>query len=207
MSPSRFLIGVICMAASAAAFHYSTEMPCDFTGVDAESAISRMLAKLPKEDLTLPIQPKEAFIGVKLLDLEMSGIHLLRRYGAVIPFCVNGSRMVQVDLANDGDVYFSIPWESCTGKRGSLQLRPMLSRFTTVLRVERAEFGEEVKLAYEGPTLPVTTEELKFSVEGAGLTARMLTEFLSLAFPAVLRSLWNVRFAYYFDLSVSQALA
>ncbi|XP_077524075.1 uncharacterized protein LOC144135210 [Amblyomma americanum] len=207
MSPSNFLIGVVCMAVSAAGFRYSTDKSCDFTEIDAEGAISRMLAKLPKEPLTLPIRPNEVPIGVKLLDLEMTGIHLLRRYGAVIPFCVNGTRMVQVDLANDGDVYFAIPWSSCTGQRGSLELRPRLSRFTTVLRVERAEMGEEVKLTYEGPTLPVTTEEVKFSVEGAGFTAKVFTELLSLAFPGVLRSLWNARFAYYFYVSISQALA
>ncbi|KAK8767507.1 hypothetical protein V5799_005712 [Amblyomma americanum] len=194
------------MAMVATAFHHSSETSCDFSGVDVESAISQMLAKFPKEHMTVPILPRPNLPGMKLFDLAMSGIRHLRRYGAVIPFCVNRTRMIQVDLVNEGDIYFSIPWKICTGKRGSFRLRPMLTRFTTVFRLEATEFGEEIRLAYEGPTLPVNTEELRFSVEGLGFTVRLFSEYLSLAFPAVFRSLWNIQFAYYFDLAVTHAL-
>ncbi|XP_077524078.1 uncharacterized protein LOC144135212 [Amblyomma americanum] len=207
MLPEKLFALVAWMTVSAAGFQYQPENPCDFSGVDLDGPINRMIQELPESELRPSPSTPVRFLGVEFQPLNISGLNKLRRYGAIIPFCVNGTRMIQVDFAQPGAVAMTVPWEICDGRKGHIQLRPTVSRFTTLFRVEATELGQVIKLVHEGPTIPVTIEQLMLRVRGGGFMLNVLAEYLSFAFPAVMREIWNQEFFNLFVTSVQKVLA
>uniref|UniRef100_A0A023GAU2 Putative secreted protein n=1 Tax=Amblyomma triste TaxID=251400 RepID=A0A023GAU2_AMBTT len=208
MTPVKFFWAMACIAASSATgFEYRTDTPCDFSGIDLDGPISRMLTSLPEYMMRDSPEFRAEFAGIEFFGLKISGLNKVRRYGAVIPFCINGTRMIQVEFAQDGDVSLSVPWKTCTGAEGELQLRASVSRFTTLFRIEAPSLGQEVTLELAERTLPVSTEELMLRVRGGGMFPAIVSRYLSMAFPAVLRAMWYEQFFYNFDRSIRQALA
>uniref|UniRef100_A0A023FQV4 Putative secreted protein n=1 Tax=Amblyomma cajennense TaxID=34607 RepID=A0A023FQV4_AMBCJ len=205
--PAKVFAAVAWMAMSAAAFQYQPGSPCDFSGLDLDSPINRMIQELPESELRWSPYATGQFLGVEFHHLNISGLNKLHRYGAISPFCVNGTRMIEVDFVQLGDVAMTVPWETCKGRKGHIQLRSRLSRFTTVFRVEATELGQVIKLVHEGPTIPVTTEELRLRIYNGGFMMDILTEYLSIAFRAVLQDIWNKEFFTFFVTSVGKVLA
>ncbi|KAH7932077.1 hypothetical protein HPB52_024889 [Rhipicephalus sanguineus] len=179
---------------------------CDFTGIDVDAAISRMLARIPAYEDRMSESYKSTFAGIGFLGVNMTGMNKLTRYGPAIPYCINGSRMVQIDLVNDGDVTISVPWKSCWGSSGTIDLKADFSRFTTQLRVKENGLSEVI-FSHEGPMYPVSAEEITLRVSGAGMDTMIATHYLSLVFPGVLRELWNDQFFYYANISIDKATA
>uniref|UniRef100_A0A023GAU8 Putative secreted protein n=1 Tax=Amblyomma triste TaxID=251400 RepID=A0A023GAU8_AMBTT len=197
MALRKGLLIVTCMAVSVAGIQFNPDSSCDFTGIDVDDAIARMLAKLPGHQLRIG-GFKGTFAGIEFLHLNMSGLNKLRRFGAAVPYCINGTRMIRVELVCDDDAALTVPWKFCTGTEGSIEMRPKLVRFTTLFSVNVPDITQDVKLAYEGPTIPVTTENLKLSVNGAGSFSLILSTYFSMAFPAVIREIWNENFFFIF---------
>uniref|UniRef100_A0A023FZ19 Putative secreted protein n=1 Tax=Amblyomma parvum TaxID=251391 RepID=A0A023FZ19_AMBPA len=195
------------LAMAVAGLQYQTESICDFSVIDLDGPINRMLTKLPEYDLSRSHHYKGDFAGVEFLGLNITGLNKLQRYGALVPFCVNGIRKIQVDFAQPGVIALTVPWKTCKGREGILQLKPVLSRFTTVFRVETTELGQAVKLVHEGPVLPVATEQLKATAHGAGFVVAIAMEYFSFAFPALLQEIWNKEFFTMFETSVEKVLA
>ncbi|KAH6919796.1 hypothetical protein HPB50_029217 [Hyalomma asiaticum] len=108
---------------------------CDFTGIDVEGAITELIAKFPESDLIGPEKYYPVFAGLEISGFNASGFHKLRKFGPAIPYCSNGTRMVQVDFIDIGDVVISTPWRHCSGHQGTLRVSSELSRFTVQLRV------------------------------------------------------------------------
>lgn len=207
MTPIKLLVAVTCLAVSVAGFAYKTgSMDCDFTGIDVDTAISRMLAKIPKYEDRMSESYETTVAGIHFLGVNMTGMNRLSRYGPAIPYCINGTRMVQVDFVNDGDVVVSVPWKACDGSKGTISLTADLARFTTQLRVTTSGL-DDVSFSHEGPVIPVTSENIMLKLTGVGSGPRMVTEFLSMVFPAVVRSIWNDLFFYYVNISMRKAVA
>uniref|UniRef100_L7M9V9 Putative metastriate one of each protein family n=1 Tax=Rhipicephalus pulchellus TaxID=72859 RepID=L7M9V9_RHIPC len=209
MVVAKFLAAVTWLVVSVSGFSYETgslhSINCDFTGIDVDAAISRMLARIPAYEEKMSDTYKHTVAGIAFLGINMTGMNKLIRYGPAIPYCINGTRMVQIDLVNDGDVTISVPWKAC-GSTGTLDLRADFSRFTTQLRVKGNGLGE-VSFSNEGPLYPVSTEEIKLRVTGAGMYMTIAAEYLSLVMPAFLRELWNDQFFYYANISIDKATA
>uniref|UniRef100_A0A023GE37 Putative secreted protein n=1 Tax=Amblyomma triste TaxID=251400 RepID=A0A023GE37_AMBTT len=203
----KVILALACLAISAAGFEYRTESSCDFSGIDLDGPINRMLSKLPAYELSQSPLYKGEFAGVDFLGLNFTGLNKLQRYGAIAPFCVDGIRKVQVDFAQHDDLALIVPWKTCKGRNGILQLKPLVSRITTIFRIEANELGQVTKLVHEGPVVPVATEQLKASVHGGGFFLSIMTEYLSYAFPAFLREIWNQEFYPMFEMSVKKVLA
>ncbi|KAH6927128.1 hypothetical protein HPB50_027087 [Hyalomma asiaticum] len=210
MAVVKYLAALACLAISVSGFAYKTDslnsLDCDFTGIDMDAAISRMTARLPQYEFKGNKPYRSEFAGIKFLGVNVTGVDRLRRYGPIIPYCINGTRMVQVDLVNDADVMFTVPWEFCDGTKGTINLMADFSRFTTQLRI-RGNGPDEVSLSHEGPMYPVTTEAIKVRVTGAGQFAMMASNTLSMLFPAMLRELWNEQFFYYVNVEIDRAAA
>uniref|UniRef100_A0A131YEH9 Metastriate one of each protein family n=1 Tax=Rhipicephalus appendiculatus TaxID=34631 RepID=A0A131YEH9_RHIAP len=210
MVVAKFLVAVAGLVVSVSGFAYNTDstnsIDCDFTGMDLDAAISRMLAKIPAYEEKVGDTYRHTLAGIAFIGINMTGMNKLIQYGPAIRYCVNGTRMVQIDLVNDGDVKISVPWKSCEGSTGTIYLTADFSRFTTQLRVKENGFGE-VSFSNEGPVYPVSTEEIKLRITGAGMHVMMAANYLSLILPGFLRELWNDQFFYYANISIDKATA
>ncbi|KAH7941662.1 hypothetical protein HPB49_015864 [Dermacentor silvarum] len=196
MAILKLIAAVLFMATTAAS--YSSGEECDFSVVDLDTAVEEILANLPT-NYTLT---KEKFFpviaGLEAGPLSVSGLDKIRQYGAVQPYCVRGTRFLQVDLVNNADVAFYMPWRTCSGHEGHVTLFAELSRFTVLLRVDRGGFAENFVLRYEGPTVPVNTYSVHLLVKGAGVGGKIASGILSKFFPAFVNELWNDHFFNYF---------
>lgn len=164
---------------------------CDFRGIDVDAAVSRFLAKMPK-DAKIGRKPFHTiFPGFEVGGLQIQGLQLLRQFGPAVPYCVNGSRQLQVDLINNGRVFLSVPWRTCSGNEGSVTLSAGVSRFTVQLGFNRADSARGGANPHLLDYAPAATEELFVGVLGAGPAAKPATVALSKIFDGVLREAWN----------------
>lgn len=191
------LFALTCTCISYAAAHSSpAASECDFTGIDVESAITELIAKFPESDFIGPEKYYPVFAGLEISGFNASGFHKLQKFGPVIPYCSNGTRMLQVDFINTGDVVIRTPWRHCSGHQGTLGVSSELSRFTVQLRVGLGEDNKDVKLSYEGPIVPVISENVRISLDGAGPNVDKMLTALATAFPAVSSVIWDQQFYY-----------
>lgn len=190
------------MALSSAYASSSPDSACDLSGIDVDGAITKLIAKFPEYQIVGPEKYYPVFAGFEISGFNVSGFHKLQQYGPAIPYCLNSTRRVQVDLLNAGDVVIATPWRHCSGHQGTLSLRSRLSRFTVQFHVGLSEEDKQTKLAYQGPTIPVITVSVQINVDGAGHPVNTAAGILSMIFPEVTMEMWNEQFYY----SLSQAL-
>ncbi|XP_049526769.1 uncharacterized protein LOC125946795 [Dermacentor silvarum] len=169
---------------------------CNFTGIDVDGAIARLITKFPDHEFIGPEKFYPVFAGFEIRGINASGFHKLQQYGPAIPYCMNGSRMVQVDFIKTGDVVLTTPWRHCSGQEGTITLRSEVSRFTTQFHIAQSEREEDIKLFCRGPTIPLTTENIQINVDGAGPNANTVAGILAMVFPGITKELWNQQFFY-----------
>lgn len=164
---------------------------CDFRSVDVEDTVSQFLAIMPKEVKIGKKAFHTIFPCFEVGGLEILGLQLLRKFGPAIPYCVNGSRLLQVDLINNGRVFLSVPWRTCSGHEGTIMLSAGVSRFTVQLGFVQSdsERGEVIPRLLD--YAPVATDALFVGVLGAGTAAKPVTVVLSKMFDGVLREVWH----------------
>lgn len=187
-------VGVLFVVVAVSGHHSSSDPSCDFTGFSEEAAVSRFLAKVPKEANVGRQHFHTIFPGFEVGGLKVRGLQLLRQFGPAIPYCVNGSRQLQVDLINNGRI-FSVPWKTCSGKEGSIMLSAGVSRFTLQLRLVESVSGSADVSLHLHDYAPSATEELFVAVRGIDDRAiTPVTMVLSKIFDGVLREAWNGMF-------------
>lgn len=186
-------------AVSSAMAVVSSGSSCDFSSVSVEDAIDKLIAQFPEYEIIGPEKYYPVFAGFEISGSNVSGFHKLHQYGPVMPYCRNGTRLVQVDFINFGDVLIATPWKHCSGHQGTFSLRSMLSRFTVQFHVGLSDEDGETKLSYNGFTIPVTTENIQAEVDGAGRNVNVVAGVLAMMFPEVTKEMWNQKF--YFPLS------
>lgn len=189
-----FLPSLAFMIVAVAAMPNQKGAPCDFTGFDSYAAVSRILAKMPPNIKHAHNKFSTVFPGFEIGGLVVSGLHHLEQYGPVLPFCVNGSRRLQVDLIHRRDVAMSVEWRSCSGMQGSVSLRAELSRFTVLFRLADSPVGNGSDLSFVAPVAPVTLEGAQVGVEGANVAMKIATGVLSNVFEGVIRDTYNQLF-------------
>lgn len=206
MACQHFLPALAFMVAAVAAVPNHKDTPCDFKGFDSSAAVSRILAKMPPT--IEPAHPKftTLFPGFEIGGLTASGLHRLEQYGAALPFCVNGSRLVQVDLIHKRDVAMSMTWRSCSGMEGTVRLRAELSRFTVLFRLVDSEVGRDTSLSFVPPVAPVTLEGAHVEIEDASVAVKIATGVLSNVFEGVIRDTYNQLFFSSFYGALQKAL-
>lgn len=211
MALQPFLPALAFMVVAAAAMPNGKDASCDFTGFDPYAAVSRILAKMPTH--TEPSNHKfstfpgvSIFPGFEIGGLNVTGLDNIEQYGPALPFCVNGSRLLQVDLIHRADVTLSMPWRSCSGMEGSVSLRAELSRFTVQFRLVDSELGNETVLSFVSPVAPVILEGAHVVIEDAGQALKTATGVLSLVFDGVIRDMYNRLFFSSFQWALLKAL-
>ncbi|KAL1418019.1 hypothetical protein MTO96_026300 [Rhipicephalus appendiculatus] len=166
MALGRSLAALILMASYGVAIAYNSG--CDFSGIDLDGAVDKVLGLLPQYHAPDDRGFRKAFNGLETGTLNVTGLDKIRRFGPIQPYCVNGTRLISVDVLDKGGAKLTLPWRACSGQEGTLNLRTKLSRFTLVLRVEAAGFNQDAALAYEGPIVPVIVLEPHVYIDGAG---------------------------------------
>ncbi|KAL1418053.1 hypothetical protein MTO96_026330 [Rhipicephalus appendiculatus] len=166
MALAKMFAAVAFLASACRAMVYRTDSACDFTDVAIDGEIfSRLIARLPESIESGPQGYHTLLPGLEVGGLTAKGLNKLRPCGPVIPYCTNGTRMVQVDFYEDGDTHFLSPWKVCTGDEGRIMIRAMFTRSTFQFRiVESTAAG--VKLEFDR-LLPVTTQGVQIFVQGA----------------------------------------
>ncbi|XP_037575928.1 uncharacterized protein LOC119458171 [Dermacentor silvarum] len=203
----RYLwFAVACTALTSAVAHIFSGSACDFTGIDVDGAITRLIAKFPDHDFIGREKFYPVVAGFEMRGFNASGFHKLKQYGPAIPYCINGTRMVQVDFINTGVVVLTMPWRHCSGQEGTFSLRSELSRFTTQFHIRQSERDKGIKLFYQGPTIPLTTQNIQINVDGAGRSANAVAGILAMVFPAITKELWDQQFLYSLSRALHQAL-
>lgn len=202
---SLWALVVVCFVEMASAQPH-TDNSCDFMHLDLEGAVDKLLAKLPEYHLVGPQSFGPVFPGLEIGGMNISGLNKVKRYGPLLPYCMNGTRMLQLDLINSFGTALSSPWRYCSGSEGNITLLTELTRLTTQFRVSVSESSSDVVLSYEGPTIPVTTEGLVVVLEGAGDIARKVTATLSLAFRGFLQHMSAFMFYRQFGVILQNAI-
>lgn len=193
------------IAVAVAAMPNRRDTSCDFTGFDPYAAVSSILAKLPTHTKLGPQEFRPIFPGFEIGGLNVSGLPHIEQYGPALPFCVNGSRLLQVDLIHEDNVAASVPWRSCSGMEGSIRLSAELSRFTVQFNVVDFDAEKESALSFIASMTPITVEGVYATVEGAG-DALNNVGVLSKVFDGFLRETWNQVFFASFHGALREAL-
>nr|XP_037274801.1 uncharacterized protein LOC119167435 isoform X1 [Rhipicephalus microplus] len=187
---------LICTALSSAMASVSSGSSCDFSSVNAEDAIDKLIDKFPEYEIIGPEKYYPVFAGFEISGFNVSGFHKLHQYGPVMHYCRNGTRLVQVDFINTGVVLITTPWKHCSGYQGTFSLRSRLSRFTVQFHVGLSNEDGETKLSYHGSIIPVITENIQAEVDGAGRNVNVVAGVLAMMFPEVTKKMWNQQFYY-----------
>ncbi|XP_037275391.2 uncharacterized protein LOC119168058 [Rhipicephalus microplus] len=172
---------------------YRTGTTCDFMSINVnEEVISRLIARLPESMESGPQGYHAVLLGLEVGGLTAECLKKLHQFGPVIPYCSNGTHMVQVDMYTDGEVHFWSPWKACSGHEGRIIIRSMFGRFTFLFRVvESTAAGVELELHR---LLPVTTQDVFIDVEGAGRAVRGPLEILRYLLPSFAEEVWGQQF-------------
>lgn len=182
------------IAVAVAAMPNRRDTSCDFTSFDPYAAVSGILAKMPTHTKLGPQEFRTIFPGFEIGCLNVSGLHHIEQYGPAVPFCVNGSRLLQVDLIHNDNVAVSVPWRSCSGMEGSIRLSAELSRFTVQFHVVNSDVENESALSFIESMTPVAIGGVYATVEGAGEALDIVAAVFSTVFDGILRETWNQAF-------------
>ncbi|KAL1443175.1 hypothetical protein MTO96_046080 [Rhipicephalus appendiculatus] len=155
---------------------------CDFGELDLDGALDKVIGLLPRYHMPDVRGFQRVFKGLEAGTLNITGLDKIQRYGPIQSYCVNGTRLISVDLIDRGDAMLTVPWRACSGQEGTLNLRTELARFTLIFRVEAAGPNQEATLAYEGPIVPVIIMEPQIYIDGAGNGLRVASISLSKLF-------------------------
>ncbi|XP_037274805.2 uncharacterized protein LOC119167438 [Rhipicephalus microplus] len=189
------VLGVFALLSSTrAAMFPKTGAPCDFTDVTVDDEVlSRLIAKLPEGMESGPQDYRPIFPGLQVGGITVHGLSKLRQFGPVIPYCTNGSRMIQVEIYSDGEAHFLAPWKTCSGDSGHIKFDASLTRFTFQFRVTEST-AAGVKLEFDR-ALPVVTQGVRIFVDGAAPAIRATIEVLSALLPAFTEHLFSSQFS------------
>nr|XP_054928070.1 uncharacterized protein LOC129385464 [Dermacentor andersoni] len=205
MGPATIVAVAAYLATSCAATHHGADTTCDFSGLSLDNEVSRVIARLPEIQGSRRQQDQPYAPGLEIAGFTLKNLNKLRLYGPLFPYCINGTRMLQVDFVNDGDIVLSLPWKVCSGHAGNFSLSASFSRFTAQFRILESS-GDGVKLELLGRIVPVTTEGLRGVVGGAGSEVRLAFQILSAVFPSVVNEVWYWEFSIAFDRALRKAI-
>uniref|UniRef100_A0A6G5A2B8 Uncharacterized protein n=1 Tax=Rhipicephalus microplus TaxID=6941 RepID=A0A6G5A2B8_RHIMP len=132
----KVLSVVAFLASFCDALYYRTDTPCDFTGISIDDEVlSRLTTRLPEGLESGPEGLYMLFPGFEVGRQTFDGLSKLQKFGPTIPYCANGTRMVQADFFSDDDTHFWSPWKTCSGDEGRVVVRARFTRFTLQFRV------------------------------------------------------------------------
>lgn len=152
---------------------------CNLPGdASLEIEIKKLLDAMPKEKDN-PFMHGNVFPGLTVEGMKVRGFDNLERYGPIQTFCRNvesenggtiSQSIAQADFITTGIFGVSMPWKTCGGNSGVINVISGLTRFTLQFRVEPSHPGsrDALKLTPVGGVKPVAVEDVDLVVMGAG---------------------------------------
>lgn len=166
---------------------------CDFSGIDLDEMVNDIVSQLPAE-YSGPKRPfDEVLPGLFLGSVVHTGLDKLRPYGPLLPYCRNGSRLVQVDLATTEDqLKVSVPWKTCAGQRGTAETTTgarVTVTFEVVRPADKQGSTHATLVHHSGPT-PVAVESVSVYLRGAGDILGSAVTVVGKLFPQLPKEFW-----------------
>lgn len=166
---------------------------CDFSGLDLEEMVNSVVRQVPAE-FPGPQRPTQEVIpGLFVGTVVNTGLDKLRPYGPILPYCRNGSRLVQVDLATTANqLKASMPWKTCGGQKGTVETTTgvrMTVTFEVVRRSDKEGSTHETLVHHSGPT-PVSMESVYVTLRGAGDILGTAVTVVGKLFPQLPKEFW-----------------
>ncbi|XP_077539182.1 uncharacterized protein LOC144151893 [Haemaphysalis longicornis] len=188
------VVPLVVMAVVVSAEYLRSDPSCDFSDLVPEAAVSRLLAKIP-EELEVGGQRFRAIVpGLEIGGTQLRNLNRLRQFGPAIPYCVNGSRLLQVDFITKVPVFLTAPWRTCSGKEGQIRLLAGVVRFTAQFDIVESGAGSANSPLRLREIGPAATEEISVITIGAGSVIETVTVVLGKIFDGLLREAWNTAF-------------
>ncbi|XP_077521722.1 uncharacterized protein LOC144132880 isoform X2 [Amblyomma americanum] len=194
MKPVTTIIFLVLGVASLAAAQgdgLTSAASCDFSDLDVRSLVQATVDRLPEKYTPPYLEPQEILPGLTIGSVVYSNLNDLKPYGAPLPYCHDGSRFVQVDLAaTRGELFATVPWKYCGGKAGEASSRAE-ARVTVIFKVVESSGGNGTKLVhYNGPNFA----NLRVSyvrLDGAGDILGAIFGSMAIVLPKLPEAFWN----------------
>ncbi|XP_075556953.1 uncharacterized protein LOC142589051 isoform X2 [Dermacentor variabilis] len=175
---------------------------CNFSGLDLDAMVNDIIGRVPKEYSIKSPNSGDVVPGLSLGAVVFKGMDMLRPYGAALGYCRNGTRLVQVDLANtDGVLEATVPWKTCGGQKGTIETYSG-ARVTVIFEVvdphgeEAKSNGGAARLAHHSGPIPVHLDDAFVSLNGAGEFLGIAVAVLTKLFPQLPKEFWNDTVSY-----------
>lgn len=166
---------------------------CDFSGLDLDEMVNDVVSQLPAEYPRHKRPFEEVIPGLFVGSIVHTGLDKLRPYGPPLPYCRNGSRLVQVDLATAGDQLKAlVPWKTCGGQKGTIETTTG-ARVTVTFKVVRLtgkEGSTQAALVHHSGPTPVIVESVSIYLRGAGDILGTAFTVVGKLFPQMPKEFW-----------------
>ncbi|KAL1418034.1 hypothetical protein MTO96_026313 [Rhipicephalus appendiculatus] len=181
-----------------------TVVDCVFADLNLDGALKAVITQLSKYEEHVHVDTSSYRNLLVVECCNVTGLSHHRQYGPLLPYCVNGTRKLQVDLLHDDPIEVAMNWWTYGGIAGTLVLGADLSRFTLQFEVVARPSGNSTALRMEEPVVPVVTQGTYAVVGNVGEIARTATEFWSDLLPSVTEHVWKYYFFQQLRLAIRQ---
>lgn len=174
-------------------FSHFSEASCDFSGLDLDEMVNDVVSQLPAEHSGPRRPPEEVIPGLFLGSVVYAGLDQLRPYGPLLPYCRNGSRLVQVDLAaTEGQLKVLLPWKTCAGQKGTIETTTGARGTVTfkVVRLSDMEGSSPASLVHHSGPTPVIVDPVSVYLRGAGDILGTAFTVVGKLFPQLPKEFW-----------------
>lgn len=168
---------------------------CDFSGLNLELMVTDVLSHLPVQYAEHEHWPEAFIAGFLSSSVVYTGFDKLKLFGPVVPYCKNGSRLVQVDLATSGEDQVSAwaRWKTCNGLNGTFGTYTG-ARVTVTFEVVNPTFprrgGSVPVLTHHSGPRPVFIDKVSLFLDGAGDVLATVTAVVGKLFPQFSKEFW-----------------
>lgn len=191
---ARLLLWAGCLAAVMEPMATASADSCDFSGMDKEDLVKTILRGLPSHHTQSNSHAQEVVSGFFVGPTEYKDMDKLETLTPVVGFCRDGLKLMQVDLVNTkGPLLVVIPWRTCGGKNGTIELY-MRARVTVTFKVADPtvitnETLNESRMIHPDVPQPVFVEVGAFRLRGAGEVLGTVASVLGRLFQGIVKEL------------------
>ncbi|KAL1426936.1 hypothetical protein MTO96_017889 [Rhipicephalus appendiculatus] len=139
--------------------------------------------------------PEAFFGGLLSSSIIYTGFDKLKLSGPVVPYCRNGTRLVQVELATTGEdqIIASASWKTCNGLNGTFGTYTG-ARVTVTFEVVKPGYPFHVVngavLTHHSGPKPVFIDKVSLFLDGAGDVMATVIAIAGKLFPQFAKEFW-----------------
>lgn len=205
MKQGEALARLLLWAGSLAALNESVATasgdPCDFSGIDMEDMVKKILRRLPSHHTKSNGHVEEVVSGFFVGPTEYKNMDDLEMFSPVVGFCRDGFKLMQVDVLNTkAPLLVLIPWRTCGGKNGTIEVFTQARVTLTFRVVDPTVITNETR--NESPMIHPDVPQLvymsvgRLRLRGAGEVLGAVAMHLGKLFPGIIKELGHEMVTY-----------